>query len=97
MVGAIIEFPELLGESEVEAALHLLEGPSVQTIAAIAKYPAQPMSHALKRSAGVNDRAPDSDSIALTAAQLELLHCKHGAQVRTLPLNSRKNLNGTPQ
>ncbi len=41
--------------------------------------------------------APGSDSIALTSAQLDLLHCRHGEQVRTLPLNSRKNLNGTPQ
>ncbi|WLI88724.1 arginine N-succinyltransferase [Massilia sp. R2A-15] len=41
--------------------------------------------------------APASDSIALTSAQLDLLHCRHGEQVRTLPLNSRKNLNGTPQ
>ena len=41
--------------------------------------------------------APSSDSIALTTAQLELLHCAHGDQVRTLPLNSRKNPNATPQ
>jgi arginine N-succinyltransferase len=41
--------------------------------------------------------APDAHSIALTAAQLELLHCQHGEQVRTLPLNTRKNTNATPQ
>ena len=41
--------------------------------------------------------APSSDAIALTTAQLELLHCAHGDQVRTLPLNSRKNTNATPQ
>ncbi len=37
MVGAIIEFPELLGDAAVESALNLLEGPSAQTIAAISK------------------------------------------------------------
>jgi arginine N-succinyltransferase len=36
---------------------------------------------------------PGAGAIALTAAQLGLLHCQHGEQLRTLPLNVRKNVN----
>jgi arginine N-succinyltransferase len=40
---------------------------------------------------------PAAGAIALSAAQLELLHCAHGDPVRTLPLNVRKNANVQPQ
>jgi arginine N-succinyltransferase len=36
---------------------------------------------------------PAEGGLALTAAQLELLHCRHGEQLRTLSLNVRKNTN----
>ncbi|MDB4873355.1 MAG: astA, partial [Gemmatimonadales bacterium] len=36
---------------------------------------------------------PSSGAVALTAAQLQLLHCGHGDPLRTLPLNVRKNTN----
>jgi arginine N-succinyltransferase len=38
--------------------------------------------------------APGAGGIGLSAAQLELLHCRHGDQVRALPLNVRKHTNG---
>ncbi|MDQ2990518.1 MAG: arginine N-succinyltransferase, partial [Pseudomonadota bacterium] len=41
----------------------------------------------------VASSTPAAGEIALTAAQLELLHCHHGDQLRTLPLNVRKNVN----
>ncbi len=34
---------------------------------------------------------PAGGKIALSAADLALLHCQRGEQVRTLPLNVRKN------
>jgi arginine N-succinyltransferase len=37
--------------------------------------------------------APGANGIGLSAAQLDLLHCRHGDQLRTLPLNVRKNQN----
>jgi arginine N-succinyltransferase len=37
--------------------------------------------------------APGTNGIGLSAAQLDLLHCRHGDQLRTLPLNVRKNQN----
>jgi arginine N-succinyltransferase len=40
---------------------------------------------------------PAAGAIALSAAQLGLLHCAHGDPVRTLPLNVRKNPNVQPQ
>jgi arginine N-succinyltransferase len=41
----------------------------------------------------VASSAPGANGIGLSAAQLDLLHCRHGDQVRTLPLNVRKNAN----
>jgi arginine N-succinyltransferase len=41
----------------------------------------------------VAQSTPATGAIALSAAQLELLHCTHGDQLRTLPLNVRKNVN----
>ncbi|MDB5916268.1 MAG: arginine N-succinyltransferase [Massilia sp.] len=40
---------------------------------------------------------PAGGALALSAAQLGLLHCAHGDPVRTLPLNVRKNANVQPQ
>jgi arginine N-succinyltransferase len=37
--------------------------------------------------------APGAGGIGLSAEQLELLHCRHGDQVRALSLNARKNAN----
>jgi arginine N-succinyltransferase len=41
----------------------------------------------------VAEASPAGGAVALTAAQLALLHCGHGDQLRTLPLNVRKNTN----
>jgi arginine N-succinyltransferase len=42
----------------------------------------------------VASTAPGAGAIGLSSDQLELLHCRHGDQVRTLSLNVRKNANG---
>jgi len=40
---------------------------------------------------------PTAGTVALSAAQLALLHCGHGDPVRTLPLYARKNAHAQPQ
>ena len=45
----------------------------------------------------VAQSTPATGAIDLSAAQLELLHCAHGDQLRTLPLNVRKNAHVQPQ
>jgi arginine N-succinyltransferase len=45
----------------------------------------------------VAQSTPSAGAVALSAAQLELLHCAHGDQLRTLPLNVRKNAHVQPQ
>ena len=45
----------------------------------------------------VAESTPAAGAIALSVAQLDLLQCAHGDQLRTLPLNVRKNANVQPQ
>ena len=40
---------------------------------------------------------PAAGAIALSAAQLDLLHCGHGDPLRTLPLYVRKNAHAQSQ